>query len=72
MISGLPRNSDSFRDGPDSPSIVASRRVPPISTSPGVFASAGDNVQTTQISSQAKKDFMPGSLPDRNDGVQSR
>lgn len=38
MISGLPRNSDSFRGGPLSPCRVASRTVSPIPTSPGDFA----------------------------------
>src|ERR1700682_857130 len=40
MISGLPRNSLNFRDGPFSPRSVASRSVPPIGTSPEVFAIA--------------------------------
>jgi hypothetical protein len=38
MISGLPRNALNFRDGPFSPCSVASRSVPPIGTSPELFA----------------------------------
>src|ERR1035441_7647117 len=57
MMSGLPRKSESFRDGPLRPSIVASRSVCPISTSSGLLAMACPAEATTQrISAESKPD----------------
>lgn len=42
--------------------MVASRKVPPIGTSTGVFAAAADEATTQQNSSKDKIDFIAGSL----------
>ena len=71
MINGLPRNSDSFLDRPFRPCIVASRRVSPILTSPGVSANATDIVPEAQSSNAEKISFticrkLPVWSPKRN------
>src|SRR6185312_8841728 len=63
MISGLPRNSDSFLEGPLRPCNVASLTVPPISISPGDFATDCGNRATAPSKSIATNALFTGNRP---------
>ncbi len=63
MIKGLPRNADKLPDAPESPCICASRRKPPTSTSPTVFAKAREVVCAIQSNNKEKMVFMPERIP---------
>jgi hypothetical protein len=62
MINGLPLNSDSLLDGPLSPRSVASRRIEPMSISPGDFAPHCGDGLTAHNSSIGKIALMTGNL----------